>query len=163
MVSCIIRLWSACSSRIQAEHGYNNYWRTETRLLLCWVQHDYLQFERSLGPVVSDQEEEICGLIWSEDQTLAETSIPAPGAAILPLVLASDTTRVLVSSDPSSDSRSSNNLDFSALDSRYLEFTLLAILSLSLRDVASLWTLIGTIPRACRTGAPRGFLLSSIN
>ena len=35
--------------------------------------------------------------------------------------------------------------------------------SLSLSEVASVWTRVGTIPRDWRTGAPSGFLLSSIS
>ena len=66
-------------------------------------------------------------------------------------------------SGPTSICRSSNNLTFSMRDSEYLLLTLLAILSLSFREVASFFTLRGTIPRDCLTGAPRGFLLSSIN
>ena len=41
--------------------------------------------------------------------------------------------------------------------------TLLAILSLSARLVASLLTLVGTTPRDWRLGAPRGLRLSSIS
>ena len=66
-------------------------------------------------------------------------------------------------SGPTSIWSSSNNLTFSMRDSEYLLLTLLAILSLSVREVASFFTLRGTIPRDCLTGAPRGFLLSSIN
>ena len=42
-------------------------------------------------------------------------------------------------------------------------FTLVAMRSLSLSEVASLWTRVGTTPRDWRTGAPSGFLLSSIS
>ena len=44
-----------------------------------------------------------------------------------------------------------------------MRLTLLAILSLSARLVASLLTLVGTTPLTCRLGAPRGLRLSSIS
>lgn len=66
-------------------------------------------------------------------------------------------------SGPTSFSSSSKSLSFSVRDSEYLLLTLLAILSLSVKEVASFFSLRGTMPRDCLTGAPRGFLLSSIN